>query len=359
MMNLDGRWQHSHSRLKTCSQRRRVEVGSRLHATLFVYFPEILFRQFKVLALQRHQVRLFKSEHLSGGLLAFANYARVIFPAAFQQRFIQCRQRRGLRHRNKMIATEESGLALDAALLVPFARRAKRSVELPVRSEGDETIGLFAPATAKNFPDRARQVVVSQLMKYAAKITECILMRGEKGLLRGVQISLMKRRSAPHTAQREELKLDLLSGQFRHGFIPIDLRLDARVVSLRNENFAARLAVSQIPELNILTHRSLSDRMIGEFSAQPLVDAMRSMPLFTRRLLILDQNLIDEISHRIEHGAVSLRHFARRRDGVLNGLSHHSPMNTELPGDAGYRADAKLVFTSDLFKELHFVSPRH
>jgi len=56
-------------------------------------------------------------------------------------------------------------------------------------------------------------------MKYAAKITECILMRGEKGLRRGVQISLMKRRSAPHTAHREELKLELLSGQFRYGFI--------------------------------------------------------------------------------------------------------------------------------------------
>src|SRR5262249_17232295 len=137
-------------------------------------------------------------------------------------------------------------------------------------------------------------------MKDAAKITECILMRGEKSLLRGVQISLMKRRSAPHAAQREELKLDLLSGQFRHGFIPIDLRLDPRVVSLRNENFAACLAVSQLPELNILTHRALSYRMIGEVSAQPLVDAMRSMPLFPRRLLIIDQNLIDEISHRIE-----------------------------------------------------------
>src|SRR5262245_19478079 len=359
MMNLDSRWQHTHSRFKTCSQRRRVEVGSRLHAALFVHLPEMLFRQFEVFALQRLQVWLFKLKHFSGGLLAFADYAREIFPAAFQQRFVQCCQRRGLRYRDKMIATQESRLAFNAALRVPFARRAKRSVELPMRAEGDETIGLFAPATAKNFLDCARQVVVSQLMKDAAKITECILMRGEKGLLRGVQVGLMKRRAAPHTAQREELKLDLLSGQFRHGFIPIDLRLGARIVSLRNKNFAARLAVIQLPELNILTHRALSDRVIGEFSAQSLVDAMRSMPLFPRRLLIIDQNLIDEISHRIEYGAVTLRHFARRRNGVLNGLPNHPPMHTELPGDAGYRADAKLIFTSDLFKELHFVSPRH
>lgn len=35
--------------------------------------------------------------------------------------------------------------------------------------------------------------------------------------------------------------------------------------------------------------------------------------------------------------------IARRRNGVLNGLSHQPPMNTELPGDAGYRADAKLI----------------
>src|SRR5262245_48144994 len=216
MMNLDSRWQHSHSRFKTCSQRRRVEVGSRLHAALFVHLPEILFRQFEVLALQRRQVWLLKFEHLSGGLLALANYAREIFPAAFQQRFIQRRERRGLRHRDKMITTKESGLAFNAALLVPFARRAKRSVELPMRAEGDETIGLFASASTKNFLDRARQVVVSQLMKDAAKITECILMRGEKSLLRSVQISLMKRRPAPHTAQREELKPEPLSGQFHH-----------------------------------------------------------------------------------------------------------------------------------------------
>src|SRR5215475_5766329 len=91
MMNLDSRWQHSHSRFKTCSQRRRVEIGSRLHAALFVHLPEILFRQFEVFALQRLQVWLFKFEHFSGGLLAFADYAREIFPAAFQQRFIQCR----------------------------------------------------------------------------------------------------------------------------------------------------------------------------------------------------------------------------------------------------------------------------
>src|SRR5262249_34513743 len=127
MMNLDSRWQHSHSRFKTCSQRRRVEVGSRLHAALFVHLPEIFFRQFEVLALQRHQVWLFKFEHLSGGLLTFTDYPREIFPAAFQQRFIQRRQRRGLRHRDKMIATKESGLAFNAAFLVPLTRRPKRT----------------------------------------------------------------------------------------------------------------------------------------------------------------------------------------------------------------------------------------
>jgi hypothetical protein len=65
-----------------------------------------------------------------------------------------------------MIATKEHGLAFNAALLVPFARRAKRSVKLPMRAEGDETIGLFAPATAKNFLDRARQVVISVLAHF-------------------------------------------------------------------------------------------------------------------------------------------------------------------------------------------------
>jgi len=52
------------------------------------------------------------------------------------------------------------GLSFNAALLVPFARRAKRSVKLPMRTEGDETLSLFASATAKTFLDRARQVVI-------------------------------------------------------------------------------------------------------------------------------------------------------------------------------------------------------
>jgi hypothetical protein len=42
-------------------------------------------------------VWLFKFEHLAGGLLAFADYAREIFPATFQQQFVQRRERRGLR----------------------------------------------------------------------------------------------------------------------------------------------------------------------------------------------------------------------------------------------------------------------
>src|SRR5262245_6472764 len=359
MMNLDSRWQHTHSRFKTCSQRRRVEVGSRLHAALFVHLPEMLFRQFKVFALQRLQVWLFKLKHFSAGLLAFADYSREIFPAAFQQRFIQCRQRRGLRYRDKMIATKEPGLAFNAALLVPFARRAKRSVELPMRAEGDETIGLFASATAKNFLDCARQVVVSQLMKDAAKITECILMRGEKSLLRSVQISLMKRRPAPHTAQLEELKPEPLSGQFHHRLVPIDLCLDGGIVGLRDEDFATRLAVGQIPKLHVLSHRALGDRMIGAFHTQPIVDAARSVALFARRLLILSQNLVDERAHRVQYRTVSLRRFAGRWKSVGKCLPHHPPMNAKFLGDAGDGTDTKFILASDLFKELHFVSPRH
>src|SRR5262249_36874077 len=115
-----------------------------------------------------------------------ADYAREIFPATFQQRFIQRRERRCLWHGHKMIAAKEAGFAFNTALLVPFTRRAKRGVILPMRAEGDEAVGLLASPTAKNFLYRARQIVVPQLMKDAAEIMEGILMCGEKGLLRGV-----------------------------------------------------------------------------------------------------------------------------------------------------------------------------
>ncbi|HEU0176690.1 MAG TPA: hypothetical protein VFV58_20680 [Blastocatellia bacterium] len=51
-------------------------------------------------------------------------------------------------HGHKMIAAKESCLPFNAALLTPFARRAKRGLELPMRAEGDEAIGLLAPVPA-------------------------------------------------------------------------------------------------------------------------------------------------------------------------------------------------------------------
>src|SRR5262245_49891919 len=167
----------------------------------------------------------------------------------------------GLRNGHEMIAAKISSLAFHAALLMPLARRAEGGLELPVRAEGDEPIRLFAPPPAQNSFDRARQVVVPQLMKDATKIAEDILMRGEKGPLRRRQVAPIKRRPAPQTAQRKELQREALSRQRHSRLIPIALRLESAIVGLRDENFAARLAVGQFPKLHVFAHRALGDRM--------------------------------------------------------------------------------------------------
>jgi hypothetical protein len=44
---------------------------------------------------------------------------------------------------------------------------------------------------------------------------------------------------------------------------------------------------------------------------------------------------------------------------VGKSLPHHPPMRAKFLGDAGDGLDADFILASDLFKELHFVSPCH
>jgi hypothetical protein len=91
-------------------------------------------------------------------------------------------------------------------------------------------------------------------------------------------------------------------------------------------------------------------------SVNPLPDPMGCVSLLPWCLLIGLQNLIYERDCRRQFPPRSL-HFLPRHWQAANRLTHHTPMDVQLLGDAGYGCDAKLVFSADLLEKLHFCSP--
>ena len=88
------------------------------------------------------------------------------------QKPVQSLQIVHLRHGDKMVAPKLSALALDATLLVTFARRAELRREAPVRTKGNEPRGLFPLMAAQDLLYRTAQVVESQSAKDPAKPRE-------------------------------------------------------------------------------------------------------------------------------------------------------------------------------------------
>jgi hypothetical protein len=77
---------------------------------------------------------------------------------------------------------------------------------------------------------------------------------------------------------------------------------------------------------------------------------MCRVPLFTRRRLILAQNLVNELHHRTQPRLVSRRQFALRRNRTGQRLSHHPPMHAQFLRDCTNRARSMRMFPPDLFE---------
>ena len=113
-----------------------------------------------------------------------------------------------------------------------------------------------AAMSAQDLLHRRGEVVIAQLAEHAAKVSERQFVRFQKRLLRRVQISAVKRRSAGHAAHREHLQLDSLAGQIGIRFVPIDLRFHAPGIALRNAGLAHHQAQRDLPVVHILREPS-------------------------------------------------------------------------------------------------------
>src|ERR1022692_5150802 len=112
--------------------------------------------------------------------------------AVGQQLRVQLSKIARRRYRDPVVAAEEAHFAFHAALLMAFAGRAKLSLILPVRTEGNEAGRQLPLIAAQDLLYCTRQVVVAKPAENAAEVMERQLVCFQKRLLRGPQVSAMR-----------------------------------------------------------------------------------------------------------------------------------------------------------------------
>src|SRR5579859_5007691 len=185
-----------------------------------------------------------------------------------------------------MVPPEITHFTFHAALLVAARRVAKLRLESPVRTKGDQPVGLLALVPAQNLFHRNLQVVVAQPPEYPSEIVKGLLVRFQKRLLRGVKIRGVKRPAARHAAHREKMRGLAALVELHRGLIPIHLGLHAPVVTLRHERLARRHTQLLLAPPYVSPYRRFRYAHLGMLPANPLPDAVRRVPLLARCLLI-------------------------------------------------------------------------
>src|SRR6516225_12466409 len=74
-----------------------------------------------------------------------------------------------------------------------------------MRSEGDEARGLLSLVPSENLFHRTFEVVITELLKYATKISERPLVRFQKSLLTGMRKGAMEGSTTGHAAHAKHV----------------------------------------------------------------------------------------------------------------------------------------------------------
>jgi hypothetical protein len=223
----------------------------------------------------------------------------ILHTAPFQPG-VQRIQIANLRQRHPVVAPEVAAFALHTALLVASRRITELAQKPPVRTEGDEPTGLFPARSAQHLLHRTLQVVVAQDAEDAPKISERMLVRFQKSLLRGMRVSPVESSAAGHRPHLEDLQLHPLAAEDRPGFIPVHLRFGTPGITLRNEYLVYFQSQLQSPPVHITAHRSLARTEPRQLAPQPLENPMGCVPLLRRRFPVRDQDGIDERRRRFQ-----------------------------------------------------------
>jgi hypothetical protein len=162
-----------------------------------------------------------------------------------------------------------------------------------MRTESDHPIGFHPLPSPQNLLHHARHVVVAQRAEHSAEVGEGVFVRFQQRLLRGPPVGAVVGVAGCHAAHREKLQLAEFAAQLHHRLEPVDLRFLAQFVALWHARHAAVQPKLLFAPLHIAAHRRFGDWVLRLLLHQPRPDAMRSVPLFPRRLPVGFQHDVD------------------------------------------------------------------
>ncbi len=106
-----------------------------------------------------------------------------------------------------------------------------------------------------------------------------------------------------------------------------------------------------IPNPCTTSHTAWAYFLLGHLFTQPLVDALGSMALLARRVLILVQQLLNEQQHLGNQPRTFATHLlAFRWYRILDGFPHHPPVYAQFLGYTQNRSDTLEVLAPDLLE---------
>lgn len=253
-----------------------------------------------------------------------------------------------------MTATETADFALDAALLMRAlkADQGELRLEHEVRPQGDEAVGLDAPAALEDLLDRRSEVVVAHQRRDAAEELERLGVAFEERLLGLVEERGRERRARVTQAQMEEMNLRAPPAEQHPRLAPVDLALDPRRVQLRHERLA------DLAERYATLAHVAADLPLGDLRAvlgdQALPDAPRRVALLARRIAIGQQPRVDHTAIRaklrrrpLHRRALDERHRRHER------LPHRAAMHPVALGQRPDRQPLAIAIAPDLLERLH------
>jgi hypothetical protein len=161
---------------------------------------------------------------------------------------------------------------------------------------------------------------------------------------------LVKGPGTAHAAQAEHLHGLLLPAQFGHHLIPVHLTFLAPRIRLRHERLPMDQANLQFLFPHVLPHGRFGYLDLRLLYPQPVIDAVRCVPLFTRRRQIVLDNRVDEWNRRLQFRSRPLALFPLLRHGISQRFSYHAPVNPQLPRHSLDRSGSELVLPSDRLK---------
>ena len=178
---------------------------------------------------------------------------------------------------------------LDPAFFMGGARRAEMALEQVMAAKQDKGLLFLTVASGKDMQHRRLEVVVTDPVRYPAKMGECLNVAIEERLL--LLGGKRHHKQTPGVAKAHEKKLhrDLSAGENDRAFTPIHLGIDARIEGKRQKNL--RLLVLTTPLCQIAADMGGAARIA--FRLEDRKDPGAGIPLLPGQRLVLFQQRID------------------------------------------------------------------